>query len=161
MKKRLLLMAGAGILILALHSGYSVWHAQRIAAKWASPDHRAFLSAYVAGGDIFLGLSYALAGAFTVYAILRTLDGRRTGVAGAVGGITLTGVLYFGGCFLIGCCGSPMLPVYLGLFGSRFLGVTKPLVFGLTILSVIGGCWWLERRRRKASPCCDDEDCRA
>jgi hypothetical protein len=161
MKRRLLLMAGAGVLILAFHAGYSVSHAQRIAAKWAPSDQPPALSLYITSGDIFLGLSYALAGAFTAYALTRTLDGRKAGVAGAVGGFTLTGLLYFGGCFLIGCCGSPMLGVYLGLFGGRFLGVTKPLVLILTALSVALGWWWLERRAKKGAPCCGDDNCHA
>jgi len=47
----------------------------------------------------------------------------RTVTAGAAGGgVTLLGALMAGGCFLIGCCGSPMLAVYLSLFGAKGLG---------------------------------------
>ena len=155
MTRRLLIPAAAAVLVLALHAAYAVWHAHRVTARWALSDQPNVLFSYLSSGDLFLGLSYALAGAFTTYALLRTLEGRRSGTAGLVGGVTLTGLLYVGGCFLIGCCGSPMLPIYLGLFGSKFLGVTKPLVFGLTVLSVAGGWWWMERRSRKTASCCE------
>ena len=83
-----------------------------------------------------LGISYALAGAFTIYAFLKFLNNRKkTGIAGMIGGLTLPGALYGGGCFLLGCCGSPMLAVYLGLFGSSFLGFTKPFILITTIRS--------------------------
>jgi hypothetical protein len=36
----------------------------------------------------------------------------------AIGGFSLTGFLVATGCFLVGCCGSPMLVVYLNLFGA-------------------------------------------
>lgn len=159
MKRRFLLVAVVAVLILALHAGYSAWHARHIAARWASSGRSPVLSLYVTGGDIFLGLSYALAGAFTAYALARWLEGRKAGVAGTIGGVTLTGILCVGGCFLAGCCGSPMLPVYLGLFGSRFLGVTKPLVLALTSLSVALGWWWMEKRGRKARCRCAGESC--
>lgn len=161
MTRRFFLPFAVAILVLAAHAGYTLWHANRIAAQWASARPPAGPSSYISSGDVFLGLSYALAGAFTAYALLRTLEGRRSGTAGLVGGVTFTGLLYIGGCFLIGCCGSPMLPIYLGLFGSKFLGVTKPLVFGLTVLSVAGGWWWLERRAKKCAPCCADDNCHA
>jgi len=36
-----------------------------------------------------------------------------------------------------------MLPIYLGLLGPKFLGVTKPLTFGLTLLSIVIGSAWM------------------
>lgn len=160
MKRRAPILAGAAVLILAIHATYSAWHAHHLTARWALSDQPPALAFYLKDGDIFMGLSYALAGAFTAYALARTLEGRKAGVAGTVGGLTLTGALYFGGCFLIGCCGSPMIGVYMGLFGSRFLGATKPLAFVLTALSVAVGWWCLERRaKRNSSLCCEEECC--
>ncbi len=93
-----------------------------------------------------MGLSYALAAAFTVYSFMRFSRGQRGGLSGAIGGITMTGVLYFGGCFLLGCCGSPMLAVYLSLFGSSYAGFTKPIVLVVTVVS-IGLSWlWMQRK---------------
>ena len=76
----------------------------------------------------------------------------------AVGGITLVGVLMAGGCFLIGCCGSPMLAVYVSLFGSRALGVGKPLTALVTLISVSCGYWCLSRRLAHGGICCSSAD---
>jgi hypothetical protein len=79
-------------------------------------------------------------------------------VGAAVGGITLVGVLMAGGCFLIGCCGSPMLAVYVSLFGSRALGVGKPLTALVTLVSVSCGYWCLSRRLAHGGICCSSAD---
>jgi hypothetical protein len=74
-------------------------------------------------------LTYVLGAAFAVWALSRCISfSRGTAVAaGAAGSITLVGVLMAAGCFLIGCCGSPMLAIYLGLFGAKVLGLGKLL----------------------------------
>lgn len=76
--------------------------------------------------------------------------------AGTAGSITIMGVLMAAGCFLIGCCGSPMLGVYLGLFGAKALGIGKPLMAAVTVLSVGWGYWYL---RRKLATTCYDKNC--
>jgi len=66
------------------------------------------------------------------------------------------------GCFLLGCCGSPMLGVYLALFGAMALGAGKPLMAGITLLSTGCGYWCLSRRLAKggcADNCCPDATC--
>ena len=69
--------------------------------------------------------------------------------------MTLVGVLYGAGCFLIGCCGSPMLAVYLSLFGATVLGFLKPLVAIVTTLSVAASAIVIVRRARTSScPTC-------
>jgi len=110
------------------------------------------ISLYFKKQESFLGFSYALAGAFTIYTLLKFLQNRKSGITGIVGGFTLTGVLYIGGCFLLGCCGSPLLAVYLGLFGSSFLGFTKPLIAIITTISVVIGYFWIEK---KSKICCE------
>ena len=50
------------------------------------------------------------------------------------------------GCFLVGCCGSPMLGVYLSLFGAAFLPFAKPLAAGLSTLLILGSYWWMRRQ---------------
>jgi hypothetical protein len=109
---------------------------------------------YVDSGKIWLGLSYGLAAAFTVYCLTQLYQYRKRAVAGTVGGLTLVGFLYAAGCFLLGCCGSPMLAVYVGLFGSRFAGFAKPFVFGLTSVSVGIGYILITRKMAKAGTCC-------
>ena len=43
-----------------------------------------------------------------------------------------------------------MLPIYLGLFGPKFVGATKPLTFLITALSILLGYVWMVRRTPKA-----------
>ena len=115
------------------------------------------LGAYWRGQDYFIGFSYALGASFTAWALTRCIAFRQAWVAAggaAVGGITLVGVLMAGGCFLIGCCGSPMLAIYVSLFGSRALGVGKPLTASVTLVSVSCGYWCLSRRLAHGDVCC-------
>ena len=112
--------------------------------KWAAyafeKSEESRLNRYVAPGEYWLGLSYALAGSFAVFCLLSFIRKQKlAAIEGAAGGIALGGLLWASGCFLIGCCGSPMLPVYIGLLGPKFLGVTKPLTFFVTIASTIIG----------------------
>jgi hypothetical protein len=119
------------------------------------------LGAYWRGQDYFIGFSYALGASFTAWALTRCIAFRQAWVAAggaAVGGITLVGVLMAGGCFLIGCCGSPMLAVYVSLFGSRALGVGKPLTALVTLVSVSCGYWYLSRRLAYGGICCSSAD---
>lgn len=105
------------------------------------------LKPYWEAQDYFLGFSYALGAAFAVWAIGQFVRSRRTAVAvGAAGGVTLVGVLMTAGCFLVGCCGSPMLGVYAGIFGAKALGAGKPLMALITLLSVGCGYYCLSRR---------------
>lgn len=155
MKRKILYPFTTFILVFSFHVFYSIWKASQISQQWVQFENMSLLSLYFRRQDIFLGFSYALAGAFTVYALLKFLQNRKSGVVGAVGGITLTGILYVGGCFLLGCCGSPMFPVYLGLFGSSFLGFTKPLIAIITATSVVIGYFWIEKSSKK---CCEGTD---
>lgn len=50
------------------------------------------------------------------------------------------------GCFLIGCCGSPMLPIYIGLFGAKALQLGKPLMALISVVSVGCAYWCISRR---------------
>jgi hypothetical protein len=72
----------------------------------------------------------------------------------AVGGMTLVDILMAGGCFPIGCGGLPMLGVYLSLFGSKALGLGKPLTALITLASVSCGYWCLSRRLARGDACC-------
>lgn len=105
---------------------------------------------YTGPGEYWLGLSYGLAGAFATWCFARIVRLRREAPATNAAGLTLSGVLWAAVCFLTGCCGSPMLPIYLGLFGPKFLTVTKPLTFGITLLSIVVGYAWMLKRAPKA-----------
>ncbi len=116
------------------------------------------LGPYLQGQDYYVGFSYALGAAFAAWAIGRFLRSRQTAMAaGTVGSITFVGVLMAAGCFMIGCCGSPMLAVYLGIFGAKALGIGKPLMALVSLISVDVGYWYLSRRARKEI--CLDSSC--
>jgi len=101
-----------------------------------------------------MGLSYGLALGFTAYAAMRSLRTPRQGVAGVIGGLSLTGFLAAAGCFLLGCCGSPMLTIYIALFGSTLAGFKDVVVLLLTAVSVGFGLFWLHRCRPAGGACC-------
>ena len=114
--------------------------------------------AYLNGQDFYLGFSYGLGAAFASWAIGQFVRTRQAAMAtGAVGSVTFVGVLMAAGCFLIGCCGSPMLGVYLGLFGAKALGIGKPLMAFVTVISVGWGYRYLSRRAARGI--CTDEGC--
>jgi hypothetical protein len=73
--------------------------------------------------------------------------------------MTLTGVLAALGCFLLGCCGSPMLTVYVAMFGSALVGFQDIFVFGFTLASVLVGFLWLRRCCGAAAACGPDCAC--
>lgn len=118
------------------------------------------LSGYIKGQDYFLGLSYGLSGAFALYALWIFVDRRRAAAAaGAAGGLTLAGLVSAaccgGGCFAAGCCGSPTLPILASFIGGTFLSFMKPLAFGVTLLSIAFGFWWISRGDKKAKAPCE------
>lgn len=142
--------------VFALHLWLTTREQERVAAQWVEVEGghpEPAWRQYFDRGDHWLGYSYGLAAGFTMFAIGLTIRQRRRAAQGVLGGVTMLGVLYGAGCFLIGCCGSPMLAVYLSLFGASVLGLLKPLVALITTLSVAVGAVVLLRRSRSDS--CD------
>lgn len=109
---------------------------------------------YWNGENYWLGYSYALSIGFAVYALLLYASSRLAATGRlAIGGISLSGLLAVFGCFLVGCCGSPMLGVYLSLFGASFLPFARPLV-AVLITVIIAASWiWLRRKNRSKLDC--------
>lgn len=139
----------AGIVALAAHA---LWHAAfppAATSGWVAvaPSTGETLRAYAAGA-VWLGASYAVSAAFTVYALSQFARSRRKAAAGAAGGLAGMGILYAAGCFALGCCGSPLLPFYLSVLGGRAAGLSGPLLFGLTMLSAGLGLALMKRRER-------------
>lgn len=149
MKRKILFPLIGFMAISLLHLLYYIWKLSQISQQWVQTEPISPISLYFSRQDFLLGFSYALAGGFTIYAILSFLHNRAQGLTGLAGGLTLTGLLYISGCFLLGCCGSPMLTVYLSLFGSSFLGFAKPLIAIITTASVIIGFFWIEKTSKK------------
>lgn len=119
-------------------------------AAWArvpQPEGGGWVRRYIETGDYWLGYAYALPLAFALVALRRYRERRFCGAGRlALGGVTLSGALSVASCFLIGCCGSPMLGVYLSLFGAGVLPLAKPIVAGLTTLMILGCYLWMRQR---------------
>jgi len=152
--RRILLPLGVFLGVAAAHYVWSglfpeVDPAQ---ARWVSlpGSDASWLNRYQKTQGYWVGYSYALSLAFAAVALRRYREERFcSGKTLAFGGVTLSGFLALAGCFLVGCCGSPMLVVYLSLFGAGFLPLAKPLVAMITTLSIIGAWWWMKRRHRQ------------
>ncbi len=159
MKKMLIYTLVAFFAVWAIQIAYFAWSATHVQSVWVQPEDVDWLANYISSQDYMLGISYALAGAFTVYAFLRLSERRERGVVGMLSGVTLTGFLYFGACFFTGCCGSPMLAVYLSVLGPSFLGFTKPLILAITILTITASYFWMERKANQPCGCCAGGTC--
>jgi len=159
LKHRLALLVATGVGVFTLHAGYLIWRGARIAQKWMDVDGESALRHYFSQHDYLLSLSYGVVAAFTTYSIIRARERAKAGAAGVAGGFTLASLLAVGGCWLIGCCGSPLLPVYLSLFGASFVGFTKPLVFALTLSSIGLSLWWMNRKSRRDDCACGHGRC--
>lgn len=117
------------------------------ACETPSAPPRSLMAAYMAGQHQYLGFSYAASLAFATAAFGRYRQRRtRADRNLALGGITISGFLAVAGCFLVGCCGSPMLVVWLNLFGAKFLPFAKPLMAGVTVVSLGIAWWWMKRK---------------
>lgn len=123
-------------------------------ARWIAVPSPAtsWWTRYVETQSYWLGLSYAMSLTFAVVALQRYRERRLCGARNlAIGGITFSGFLAVAGCYLVGCCGSPMLIVYLNFFGASFLPLAKPLMAGVTALSLGLAWWWMLRAERRAT----------
>ena len=150
------------VLVLVGHALYIRHVAAAPVDGWAAigitEDGFLGLGPYFAGQDYFVGFSYALGATFAAWAISQFVRQRQAATAtGALGSVSLVSVLIASGCFLIGCCGSPMLAVYLAIFGAKALGAGKSVMVGITLLSTGGGYWCLSRRMARGA--CIDSCC--
>jgi hypothetical protein len=117
-----------------------------------------FWRSYLSNQDYFVSFSYALSASFAIWAAARFAYFRRRSAAiGAMGGVSILTLLATAGCFLIGCCGSPMLPIYVSLFGSKAAGVGKPLMALISLISI--GAGYLYILRRPECNCTDPTIC--
>ncbi len=159
--RRALLPVTAFVAVLAVHFVWLGFFPEEnpIQSQWLSvvPETAPSpLQTYIETQSYWLGYSYALAFAFAVVALrwfLERSSGASKGMA--IGSLTFSGFLAVAGCFLIGCCGSPMLIVYMNLFGTAFLPLAKPIMAGITTVTIILSWLWM-RRKRAAELCCAD-----
>lgn len=154
MKSRSVILAFAFIFVLGVHFLISFWSFEAKSSSWASfEEDKNYFSVYLENKDYLIGYSYALAFTFTLFAIFKGIEKKRKSVLGASAGFSWIAFLYVGGCFLLGCCGSPLLPVYLSLFGSSFLKFNKLVLAGLTTISIGLGYLWLKRKNTCGNEC--------
>jgi MFS family permease len=113
---------------------------------YMAPPMRERILAHLSGEGLWMGASYALVACFMVIVLGRFRDRRREALAGAAGGTLLAGGIYAVGCFMLGCCGSPMAVVWLSLLGGRYANVGGVFLFLLTLLSTSVGLWMLNRK---------------
>ena len=145
--------------VLAIHF---VWHGlfpERDPAqeRWAPlpPQHTAsWLTTYLRTGAYWIGYAYALSLTFAAIALRHYRERRLCRSRNlAIGGVTFSGFLAVAGCFLLGCCGSPMLLVYLNLFGAAFLPLAKPLVaLFTTVIIALAACFLLRNQPAPQHP---------
>jgi hypothetical protein len=121
-------------------------------SRWASlptSGSPSWLKRYLETQSYWLGYSYALSLAFAAVLARRYWAERFcSGKTLVAGGLSFSAFLGLAGCFLAGCCGSPMLVVYLNLFGAWFLPLAKPLVAAFTTLTILGAWLWMNKRGR-------------
>ena len=149
---------GVGAAVLLLHFLWLGLFPERdpVQDQWENAPVAAtsWLEQYVRSQSYWLGISYGIALAFAAVAFRQYRErGACAARNAAIGGVTLSGILSILGCFLLGCCGSPMLGVYLSLFGTAFVRMAKPLTAAVTVMSVLIGWWWM-RRHLAMQQCC-------
>jgi len=142
--KRLFLPVGTLIAVWLIH----------LIGLWYFPEERdhfsslaEFWHSYIENQSYFMSYSYMLSLVFAVVAFRQYRERKSCPARNmALGAIGFSGVLSVTGCFLLGCCGSPMLSVYLSLFGAAFLPFAKPFIAALTTV-LIGASWyWMHRK---------------
>jgi hypothetical protein len=154
-----LLAAVAFVAVFVGHVLYLRYLAIAPQKDWADNFNPSdFWHSYMVGQDYFVSFSYALSASFAVWAgALFMYSRRQAAVMGAFGGISLVTLLSAAGCFLIGCCGSPMLMIYVSFFGSSAAGIGKPLMALISLISI--GAGYLYVVRRPECNCTDSETC--
>lgn len=129
-------------------------------SKWMDLDGgdvSTWFRRYIERQSYWMGYSYALSLAFAAAALRRYREQRFCGARNlTIAGVTFSGFLAVAGCYVLGCCGSPMLIVYLNLLGASFLPLAKPILAGITTLTLLGSWIWMNWRRRLGNneACC-------
>ncbi len=161
-KQKIIITITFGLTLLI----HFIWVSKELEPKtqWAdvkvvSENNLGGYTIYFQDGEYFFALSYALLISFTVFALSEMKIDRKKGAAGIFGGITLSALLATFGCFIIGCCGSPMAVVYLSMFGSSYLEFAKPVIFIVTLLSVVYGYKKITQNKNNSCSSCADDSC--
>jgi hypothetical protein len=142
---------------LAAHFGFIAWRVHSARAAWADASALSFadlFEKYYADSEYILGISVACSFAFAAFVLRRTFLQTRMKLAAVTGVSGFSTFMAIFGCFLVGCCGSPMLAVYAGIFGATFAPLAKWLTLVVTLASIAFGFWWIRRNEKKCLSDC-------
>jgi hypothetical protein len=118
---------------------------------YLAPPVQERILTHLAGDGLWMGASYSLAAAFMVFVLMRFRKEREKALAGTAGGAAVMGGIYAFGCFMLGCCGSPMAVIWLSLLGGRYANLGGVFLFMLTLASTSAGLWLLNKNRGGSS----------
>jgi hypothetical protein len=159
--RRVILPVSVFILTFILHY---IWHVifpenNPIQEQWVIiPDKISMFDKYIDSQNYWFGYIYSICFAFIAVALRSYKEIQcKTSQSMAFGGITFGGIIAATGCFVIGCCGSPMLIVWINLFGVKFLPFAKPLLALLTTVSIGIALWWMRRKMIMNSCQCNEK----
>ncbi|MDZ7311299.1 MAG: hypothetical protein ONB45_08465 [candidate division KSB1 bacterium] len=142
---------------LAAHFGFIAWRLQSTRMAWADMPALSLaglFEKYYADSEYIIGLSVASSFAFAAFVLRRTFMQARMKLATVVGASSFSTFLAVFGCFLVGCCGSPMLAVYAAIFGATFAPLAKGLTLAVTLFSIGLGYGWIRRNEKKCASDC-------
>lgn len=145
------------VIISAVCAAVFAAHAIYFRTAGDTCEYANWVQGYIAGREYFAGLSYALSVSFMVFAFLKFKENKKAALTAAMGGGLWAVVLWFL-CFLSGCCGSPMLLVWLNLLGLAGLQIPKFAMLLMTIVFVGISYAWLARKSRVN--CCGGKPCK-
>ena len=112
-------------------------------------DGSGWLVAYLGPQEYYLGFSYAVSLAFAAFAFMKFKECKRKAFSAGIGIGAWAVILWTAGCFLAGCCGSPMWMVYLNLLGISMLKIPKWSIAAISLAMVSLSYLWLIRRSPK------------
>lgn len=161
--KRWVLPVSAFLIAWGVHYLWLSFSTAEIAiqTQWVSfdPPPLSAWQRYFSTQAYFISYAYSLSFAFAVISFRRYRENQicsRTTLG--ITGLGLSGLSSLGACFFAGCCGSPMLSVYLSFLGTKFLPFAKPLVALLTTV-MVGGAWYWSRVKRRLAIATTSENC--
>ena len=105
-----------------------------------------WFSSYMRLQEYYMGFSYAISLSFAVFAFMKFRECKGKAIGAGVGAGAWAIALWTMGCFLAGCCGSPMWIVYVNLLGISALKVPK---WSLATMSLVMVILWLRKKLPK------------
>lgn len=132
-------------IVFALHLGYF-----RVVTFGCSGESAGWFTSYLKLQEYYLGFAYAISLAFAVFAFMKFKDNRKKAIEIGAGASAWAIGLWILGCFLVGCCGSPMWIVYINIFGISILKVPKWSIAVISLAMVLLGYLWLKRKLPKS-----------